>query len=287
MYELLIRIETLCLEAQPLHLVGVGAVMTAVGLLLWLGGTHLNSMIMSIFAGIVGSFWGLLASQRFDLNALLCMSIGIAVFSIAAFIFKRFIVIVLITIVLALAAGTAYSSVVLSTPTEQQDSETSAAPVQSFSHMDPATRLAYFHEITGQEPSISGKLKAFLGDTLSTMSPHRWILLLFTLLGGIGGLLLIWLIKRPALAISYSVVGALLVLAGTESLLTAGGLQGCSILQEYRYGLTIIYFLMVGLGTIVQLFLTRSRKPKEQVDKLAGDVKKLKSQMRRYRLKAG
>jgi len=71
MYELLIRVETLCVEAQPLTLLGIGAVATVVGLLFWLAGTYFSSVIIGVLGVVVGSFCGLLASQRLDVNSLL------------------------------------------------------------------------------------------------------------------------------------------------------------------------------------------------------------------------
>ena len=95
------------------------------------------------------------------------------------------------------------------------------------------------------------------------MSPHKWRLLLSTLVGGIGGLLLVWLIKKFVLALCCSVVGALLVLVGIESLLMAAGFQMCDAFQEHRLAPTVTYFSMVGIGAVVQLILARSQRPKE------------------------
>ena len=263
MYELLIRIETLCLEAQPLVLVGAGAVMTILGLLLWLGGTYFSSIIIGLLGASVGAFGGLLVSQWLDLNPLFSMIIGATALCIAAVIFRNFIIIVLAAMVFALAAGTAYSGMVLSSPPQQQDTEVSPVQIRSFSHMDPTMRQAYVDEIAKQDAGFFEKLKALLGDALNVMSPHKWKLLLSVLLGGIGGLLLFRILKRLVLALCYSGVGTLLVLIGAESLLMTVGFQMCSALQEHRHILTIIFFSMVGVGTIFQLIVKRSPKPSE------------------------
>lgn len=266
MYELLIRIETLCIEAQPLTLLGIGAITTVVGLLLWLAGTYFSSVVIGILGSVLGSFFGLLVSQWLDQNSLLSMSIGAAVFCIAAVLFRNIIIIVLAIIVFALAGGTAYSSIILGSPTQQQDAQIDPALVSSFSHMDPTMRLSYVNQITEEDDGFFEKLKALLRDTLGTMSPHRWKLLLSVLLGGIGGLLLGWLIKRLILAICCSCVGAFLVLVGVEALLMTVGFQMCNAFQEHRLALTVTYFSMVGLGIVVQLILTRSPKPKETIE---------------------
>jgi len=48
MYELLIRIETICVEARPLTLLGVGLVTTVAGLLLWLAGMYFSSVMVRL-----------------------------------------------------------------------------------------------------------------------------------------------------------------------------------------------------------------------------------------------
>jgi len=164
-----------------------------------------------------------------DVNPLLSMAVGAALLCIAAVLFRNIIIIVLAVIVFALASGTVYSSTILGTGARQEDM----------------------------------RLKALLRDTLGAMDPYKWKLLLAALLGGIGGLVLIWLIKRLVLAVCCSGVGTLLVLIGIESMLMVGGVQLCSAFAEHRGVLTITYFSMVGLGTVVQLILMRSRKPKE------------------------
>ncbi len=263
MYELLIRIETLCLEARPLVLLGVGAVMTVLGLLLWLGGSYFSSIIIGLLGASIGAFCGLLVSQWGDLNALLSMIIGAAVLCIAAVIFRNVIIIVLAAMVFALAAGTAYSSLVLSSPPRQQDTGVSTVQFSSFSQMDPTMRRAYVEGIAEEDVGFFERLKALLEDALNIMSPHKWKLLLSVLLGGIGGLLLFRLLKRLVLALCYSGVGALLLLIGVESLLMMAGFQMCSALQERRHIMTIIFFVMVGVGAVFQLIVKRPPKPSE------------------------
>ena len=263
MYELLIRIETLCVEAPPLTLLGIGLVTTAAGLLLWLAGMYFSSVIIGILGAVVGSFCGLLVSQWLDVSSLLTMGIGAVLFCVAAVLFRNIIIVVLAVIVFALASSTAYSSMILGSPSEQPEAGLDQRMFRSFSQMDPAARLAYVNRVSQEAEGFFEKLKALLKDTLGAMNPHKWKLLLAALLGGIGGLALIWLIKRLVLAVCCSGVGALLVLVGIESMLMVGGVQVCSAFAEHRGVLTAAYFSMVGIGTIVQLILMRSRKVRE------------------------
>ena len=263
MYELLIRIETVCVDAQLLTLLGVGAVATVAGLLLWLAGTYFSSVIIGILGAAVGSFCGLLVSQWFDVSSLLSMGIGAAVFCAAAVLLRNIIIIVLAIIVFALVGGTTYSSIILGSPAPQQEAELEPVAVSSFSQMDSTMRLSYVDEISEEQDGFFEKLKAMLKDTLGTMSPYKWKLLLSTLVGGLGGLLLVWFIKKFVIALCCSVVGAMLVLVGIENLLMAAGFQMCDAFGGHRLALTVTYFSMVGIGAVVQLIIARSQKPEE------------------------
>ncbi len=268
MYELLIRIETICMEAPLPTLLGVGAVATIAGLLLWLAGTYFSSVIIGLLGAAVGSFCGLLISQWFDLSSLISMGVGAAVFCAAAVLLRNIIIIVLAIIIFALAAGTAYSSIILGSPVQQQEAELEPMFVSSFSEMDTTTRLSYVNEISTEQDGFFDKLKALLKDTMSSMSPFKWKLLLSIVVGGLGGLLLVWFIKKFVIALCCSVVGALLVLVGVENLLMAAGFQMCNAFGGHRFALSVTYFTMVGIGAVVQLIIARSQKPEEAESKV-------------------
>jgi len=263
MYELLIRIETICVETPLPTLLIVGAVATIAGLLLWLAGTYFSSVIIGILGAAVGSFCGLLISQWFDVSSILSMSIGAVVLCAAAVLLRNVIIIVLAVIIFALAAGTTYSSIILGSPAEQVETEQSPLAVSSFSQMDATMRLSYVNGISEQQAGFFEKLKAMLKDTLSTMSPFKWKLLLSTVVGGLGGLLLVWFIKKFMIALCCSVVGAMLVIVGVENLLMATGFQMCNALAGHRLALSVTYFSMVGIGAVVQLIIAGSKKPQE------------------------
>ncbi len=267
MYELLIRIETICMDANLLTLLGVGAVTVIVGLLLWLVGTYFSSAIIGILGVAVGSFCGLLVSQWLSVDSLLSMIIGAVILCIAAILFRNIIIIVLALIVFAMVGGTTYSSIVLGNPTvHQPNTQLKNYPVSSFSHMDSTTRLSYVDKISTEQDSFTEKLKALLKDTISTMSPHKWKLLISVLLGGVGGLLVFWFVKKFVVALCCSIIGAMLVLMGVESLAMAADFQMCNAFQEHRLILSLIYFSMVIVGAFVQLMIYRSQNMKENID---------------------
>ncbi|MBN1972409.1 MAG: hypothetical protein JW787_02125 [Sedimentisphaerales bacterium] len=263
MYELLIRIETICMDANLLTLLGVGAGTTIVGLLLWLVGTYFSSAIIGILGAAVGSFCGLMVSQWLNADSLLSMIIGAVVLCIAAVLFRNIIIIVLALIVFALVGGTTYSSIVLGNPPAQQpNAQLDTYPVNSFSHMDSTMRLSYIDKISTEQDSFPEKLKALLKDTMAAMSPHKWKLIISILLGGVGGLLAAWLVKKFVAALCCSIIGSLLVLVGVESLVMAAGFQMCNAFQGHRLILTVIYCAMVIIGAFVQLIIYRSQKTK-------------------------
>jgi hypothetical protein len=251
------------MEAPLPTLLGVGAVATIAGLLLWLAGTYFSSVVIGILGAAVGSFCGLLITQWFEVSSLLSMGIGAAVFCAAAVLLRNVIIILLAAIIFALAAGTAYSSIILGSPVAQQETELEPVAVSSFSQMNPTMRLSYVDEISEEQDGFFEKLKAMLKDTLSTMSPFKWKLLLSTVVGGLGGLLLVWFIKKFVIAMCCSIVGAMLVIVGVENLLMATGFQMCNAFGGHRLALSVTYFSMVGIGAIVQLVIARSKKPEE------------------------
>ena len=157
----------------------------------------------------------------------------------------------------------AHRAIVADVAAGQQETELEPVAVSSFSEMDATMRLSYVDEISAEQDGFFEQLKALLKDTMSTMSPFKWKLLLSTLGGGLGGLFLVWFIKKFVIALCCSVVGALLVLVGIENLLMAAGFQMCSAFGGHRFALSVTYFSMVGIGAIVQLIIARSKKPEE------------------------
>ena len=274
MFEILIRIETLCLESQPLILIGCGLLVLILGLLLWLAGSYFSSVILGLLGAVVGSACGLLASQWLDLSALISMSVGAAVFAIAAILFKNVLVILLAAIIFALTGGMVYSSLILKETVPPPSSGLDSAFVQPFSQMDSSSRLTYTDQVTVNGDTFLEKLKLLIKDALQTMSPYKWKILLFAFVGGVGGLLLIWFIRKLVLALCYSGVGTFLVLIGIEVILLAINIRFCSFFQERRPVFTIIFLSMLGFGTIFQLIVTNSKTKKaaaEQKDNKKSD----------------
>ena len=265
MFEILIRIESLCIDSGVLGLLVSGLVVLVVGLLLWLGGTYFSSAILGLLGAFVGSACGLLVSQWLGFSALISMSVGAVGFTVLAVLFKNVLIIILATIVFALAGGTIYSGMVLKETVPKQSSEQSSKYAQPFSMMESSDRLAYANEITVDGESFLEKLRLIIKDMLEEMDPHKWKILLFAVLGGGGGLILIWLIRKLILAVCYSGVGTFLVLIGIEVLLLTMNVHLCSWFQQRRNAFTIVYLSMLGVGTVFQLITTRKDKTEKAV----------------------
>jgi len=259
MFEILIRIETLCLDSQPLALLGCGLLVLILGLLLWIAGSYFSSVILGLLGAVVGSACGLLVSQLFDLSALISMSVGAVVFTIAAVLFKKVLIILLATIVFALAGGTIYSSLVLEETVSEPSSKSNPDLVLPFSQMDSASRIVYAEKVTEKGETFLERLKLLTKDALQTMSPYKWKILLSAFVGGLGGLLLIWFIRKFIMALCYSSVGTFLILIGIEVLLLTVNVHLCSFFQVRRLAFTITFLSMLGFGTIFQLLITKSK----------------------------
>ncbi|MHC4520770.1 MAG: hypothetical protein ACYTAS_19445 [Planctomycetota bacterium] len=265
MNELLVRIETLCLEVNPPVLVGVGAGMAVVGLFLWLGGTRYSTVVIGLLGAAVGALAGLAVSTQFSIHPLLGIAVGAVILGLISILLRNLLIIVLATIIFALAAAGGYVSVVLdSQPADETVSSDPQAvgteqPLlfQSFSHTDPNTNQAYLYEIAGPEADFEGKSKAMLSDTWAALGPHKWFVLGAVLVGGVGGFLLIWFIKQVVVPLCYSIVGTASVLLGAQLLLLGVGLRVASGLPAQRWIVPATAGSMTLIGWVWQLLAAR------------------------------
>jgi hypothetical protein len=237
MYELVVRIETLCLNVQPSALVAVGAAMTVIGFFLWLGGVRYSTVVIGLLGAAVGAVVGLLVGQRLGVHLFGATAAGAAVLGVVSVLVRNILVIVLATVIFAIAAGATYTGILLDRqPAEETSADgqpvgriESSSLVNSFSSMDPNSRQLYLDRISGPEEGFQERLTAVLKDTWNTIGPHKWYLFGAILLGAVVGFLLIWLIKNVVLPLCYSIVGTatlslgvLLVLIGAGVHITAG-----------------------------------------------------------------
>ncbi len=274
MNELLLRIEAVCVEADSTILIGVGVGMAVVGLLLWLGGARYSTIVVGLLGAAVGALVGMLVSTRLALSPLLCMGIGAVALSVLSILARNVLIIVLATVIFALVAATAYTSVVLDTqPAQETDvrtartqgeptaTEPSRFVYQSFTAMDPNTRQAYIEQLGGpQEEDVQGRMKLVLEDLWRSLGPHKWYLIGAIVIGGLAGFLLIWFIKNVVLPLCYSVVGTTAVLLGAQLLLLGLGARVASDLAPRPWIIPVTFGSMIFLGWTRQLLAGRRRR---------------------------
>ncbi len=270
MNELLLRIETLCLEVAPPWLIGVGVGMAIVGLLLWLGGTRYSTAVIGLLGAAVGSVVGLAAAQQLGVHLFLSMAVGAAALGIVSVLLRNILIIVLATAIFALVGAAGYAGVVLdSQPPEETTtggqqtvrSEQSLL-IQSFSSMDPNARQIYLDEISGSEEDFQGRSKAILKDTWDALGPTKWYLMGAILVGGVGGFLLIWFIKQVIVPLCYSIVGTTSLILGIQALLLGLGFRAVSALPVQRWIMPAAFGGMTVIGWVSQLLAARKPHPK-------------------------
>lgn len=265
MNELLVRIETLCLEVNPPVLVGIGAGMAIVGLFLWLGGTRYSTVVIGLLGAAVGAVAGLAVGTQFSIHPLLGIGVGAVALGLISILLRNVLIIVLATAIFALTAAGGYVSVVLDSQPAEEDVSSAPQAVgteppllsQSFSHMDPNTRQAYLYEIAGPQDDFEGKSRAVLSDTWNALGPHKWFVLGAILVGGVGGFLLIWFIKQVVVPLCYSIVGTASVLLGAQLLLLGVGLRVASGLPPQRWIVPATAGFMTLIGWVWQLLAVR------------------------------
>lgn len=265
MNELLLRIETLCLEVNPSLLIGVGAGMTLVGLVLWLGGTRYSTVVIGLLGAAVGAVVGLAVAQQLGVHLFISMAVGALVLGIVSVLLRNTLMIVLATLIFALVGAAGYASVVLDKrPPEETTTDEQQAALdrqlylhQSFSSMDPNSRRIYLNEISGSDEGFQGRSKAILKDTWDALGPTKWYLMGAILIGGVGGFLLIWFIKQVIVPLCYSIVGTTSLILGAQVLLLGLGFRLASALPVQRWILPAAFGGMAVFGWVSQLLAAR------------------------------
>lgn len=262
MYELLVRIETLFRSLNTPALLGIGAPMLLIGLVLWLGGSRYSSVIIGLLGAVVGSVAGLLVGQWLGFHLWLSMLIGAAVLATASVLLRNALMLVLAVLVIASVSGAGYVVVVLDRIAPQQAEPAPAAetrtgfrmPVQSFTDMDQSTRLNYVDQMT-KEQSFRERLRAMLDNTWQAVEPHVWKVGLSVLAGGLVAVFLVWLVKKALIALAYSIVGTTTLLLGAQAALLGAGMALISQIGPRPWVLPGTFAGMTAVGWICQLFV--------------------------------
>lgn len=259
MYELLIRIETLCLDGGYAIPLVAGGILLVVGLLLWLAGSRFSTAIIAATGAGVGAVVGLAAQRWLPLTPIVSLAIGAAVGCLLGVLFKKVWFFVMAVLVFALVIGGTYSSRFLESPPATGSSFLKRTPM-AFSQMNPTQRVAYVDALTNRAEGFWARLQALFDDVLTSIQPHAWKVVIAVVLGGILGVVLIWLIERVVPLVCYSAVGSLLIFSGLACIFGAVGQPLSPSLQGHGRAVNISYGIMVLLGTIVQWLAERRRQ---------------------------
>ncbi|MEN6578376.1 MAG: hypothetical protein ABFD90_18670 [Phycisphaerales bacterium] len=275
MYELFVRIETLLSPLSVPILLGVGVPMLVVGLVLWLGGSRYSTVIIGLLGAVVGSVAGLLISQWLDLHLWLCMIAGAAVLATASVMLRNVLILVLAVVVIAAVSGAGYLAVLLDRVAPAQKEATtetrtaSGLLIQSFTSMDPNTRLNYLNELTtadkpAQEQAFRDRVRAVLANTWDVVEPHAWKVGLAVLAGGAVAIFLVWLVKKALIALAYSVVGTATILLGVQTALLGIGVAAVSNLGPRPWALPGTFLGMTVAGWLWQLVMCRPKAARHE-----------------------
>lgn len=270
MYELLVRIEALCLKVQPSALAAVGAALMVIGFFLWLGGVRYSTIVIGLLGASVGAVIGLLVGQQFGLRLFGAMAGGAAILGVLAVILRNVLIIVLATVIFAVLGGATYAGFVLDTQpaaetqveAQQRTRAASPHPGQSFSGMDSDSRQTYLDQISDSEEGFQDRLSALSKDTWSVLGPQKWFLFAAIVVGALAGFLLVWLVRNVVLPLCYSVVGTASLLLGTLLVLLGAGVDVTGGLPPHRWILPTTFGSLSLIGWLRQLLTVRAQRAK-------------------------
>ena len=279
MYELLVRIETLLLPLSTVILLGVGVPTLLVGLVFWLGGSLYSTVIVGLLGAAVGSVAGVLVSQWLGLHLWLCMIVGAAVLATASVMLRNVLILVLAVVVIAAFSGAGYLAILLDRVAPADVAEPPSAGTaartesgflfQSFTNMDPNTRLSYIEQLTKAneattEQNFRDRVRIVIDDTWKAVEPHVWKIGLAVLAGGLVAILLVWLVKKALIALAYSVVGTATVLFGVQAALRGANIQAISLIGPRPWALPGAFVGMTALGWFWQLVMSRPKHARHE-----------------------
>ncbi len=288
MYELLVRVETLLSPVSVIILLGVGALLLVVGLVLWLGGSRYSTVIVGLLGAVVGSVAGLLVSQWLDLHLWLCMVAGAAILATASVMLRNALILALAVVVIAAVSGAGYLAVLLDRVVPADVAQppsagiggitpegggatrtTSGFMIQSFTNMDRQTRLNYLDQLTtadkpAQEQTFRDRVRAVLDNTWQAVEPHAWKVGLAVLAGGAVAIFLVWLVKKALIALAYSVVGTATILLGLQTALLGAGFAAVSSIGPRPWALPGTFLGMTAVGWLWQLLLTQRKAARHE-----------------------
>jgi len=286
MNELLLRIQDACLQLNGWYLAVPGGAGVIMGLFLWLGGARYAFFVVGVLGALLGAAIGLAVSQWFDLQLPLTVSVGAAVFAIIAILLQQTVILILAALIFAIACGMAYMGHNVSQPDFQDqllqlNQRYARKPLAEELQNRDTTTLAEDLKAPlpfdwgDQEPTEGGlhsqgiqKLKDIFNALFASAAQNRNMLFLWAVVGGVGGLLIGFLLKKIIMALCCSMVGSTCVIAGMLAMFLAKKIEVITSLQERPKLLLSVFIAMVFFGFPLQLFITgRAKKRAKESEK--------------------
>ncbi len=251
--------------------IGIVLVLVVLGLTLWLLGARAGRLLFALLLGVAGVIPGTYMAEALELGSLWpgAMVGGLLGMLVGVFIFKVGIMLVGMCISTLLAVG-----IFVLVGMESEDRGELAGAAQEWlvqvKSSDEDQVLYATAEMEGGEVyttsglDISEKAEE-LGNVLGRLGGKYRNGLLISVVAGLAGGLLLQLFARPfMLVLTTSFLGTSMVLGGVCLGLAFKGKKMNELLGLRPTGSMVIFAVMLGLGVLVQLTMTRRQAEEEE-----------------------
>lgn len=259
MYEILIRIESLCQQSPSAVLLKSGLLMLIAGFLLWLAGLYFSTAIVGLLGAAAGLFCGLAVSRWLNLSPWICAATGAVLVCLVLVLFKKAVLMLLAMLVFALFGTILYCGLA-----SQKSSAALLESLESSAHLplshDTSAQIAGVSRFIEKDSPFLTRLHLLFEGIVQHISLQQLDILLTALLTGTTGALLCWHLRKPVMALCCSGIGTFLVVIGLEVTLLGMNIHFTAWFQQHPENLSMIYLSLVGFGMIVQLLTLVSSK---------------------------
>ena len=271
MSDLLLRIQDAALQLDAVVLWVPGLIAAILGLFLWLGGKRYSFFVIGVLGASFGAALGLLFSQWFAIDTLVAVAIGAILFAIVAVLMERMVLILLASMIFAVACGSSYFSYAvkdinwtekLSVMDKIRSSGYLPGSVDSLSDSDALADDLPESDPTSTDSHTYGmaKLKEIFSAIKQSAGENKGMLILWTILGAAIGLTLAYVLKKLVMIFCCSVVGTSAIIAGVVAVILAKGDPVITTLLLKPKLTPTLFLIMVVFGCLCQLLFARKQK---------------------------
>ncbi|MCH9021274.1 MAG: hypothetical protein IID32_00735 [Planctomycetes bacterium] len=284
MNDLLLRIQDAMLQLEGGMLWLPSVLSVILGLFLWLGGSRFSSLVIGILGALVGAACGVGIGRWLEVELIVSTAIGGAVFAIVAVLLERIVIVILGAGIFAVVFGSAYMGITMDDLNFPETPESDRPELyNSISHIETRqteTRPGYSGEgdVTPGTQAYDqaaiqadneanaegmGKLRAIFSQIRQSTSGNRTLLVVWTVIGAVLGLGLAYVLTRIMMAICCSIVGSAATIGGILVLMLAKDVEVLSMLLDKPKLMPTIFALMIVMGCVSQLILSRAKAASE------------------------